>query len=171
MALFGLLTFGQEKKLAEDESLINKIEPRILDSLFVKALNNRIDLLLQSGLHYIEMNEYGYRIKNLNVPDRYKFLTTDELIDLSIWEKRTINVLRVVHKIISKDTVDINFGYIGFTGKRKLHFYKGIHFKKAEITVGCGGINGYEPDIRFAFDSLTNDWKIIKNKFILTNEN
>ncbi len=170
LTLIGLLTFGQENKLDEDGSLINKIEPELLDSLYVKALNHRLDLLLQSGWHYVEMNEYGSRIKNLNVPDRYKFLTTDELIDLSIKEKRTINVLRVVHNIISKDTVDINFGYIGFTGKRKLHFYKGMRFRKAEITVGCGGTNGYQPDIRFAFDSLTNEWKIIKNRFVKTNE-
>lgn len=170
MTLIGFLTFGQENKLDEDGKLVNKIEPETLDSLYVTALNNRIDLLLQSGWHYIEMNEYGSRIKNLNVPDRYKFLTTDELIDLSIKEKRTINVLRVVHKEISKDTIDINFGYIGFTGKRKLHFYKGIRFRKAEITVGCGGTNGYQPDIRFAFDSLTNGWKIIQNRFIKTNK-
>ncbi|WP_206023360.1 hypothetical protein [Runella sp. CRIBMP] len=169
LILIGFLTFGQENKLGEDGSLINKIEPDILDSLYVKALNNRIDLLLQSGWHYVEMNEYGSRIKNLIVPDRYKFLTTDELIDLSIKEKRTINVLRIVHNIISKDTVDINFSYIGFTGKRKLHFCRGIRLKKTEITVGCGGINGYQPDIRFAFDSLINEWKIIKNRFVKTN--
>lgn len=170
LTLIGFLTYGQENKLDEDGNLIYNIEPEILDSLYVKALNNRIDLLLQSGWHYVEMNEYGSRIKNLNVSDRYKFLTTDELIDLSVKEKRTINVLRVVHKEISKDTIDINFGYIGFKGKRKLHFYKGIRFRKAEITVGCGGTNGYQPDIRFAFDSLSNEWKIIKNRFVKTNE-
>ena len=164
------MTFGQENKLDEDGKTVFEIKPEILDSLYVTALNNRIDLLLQSGWHYVEMNEYGNRIKNLNVPDRYKFLTTDQLIDLSIKEIKKINVLRVVHKVISKDTIDINFGYIGFKGKRKLHFYKGIRFKKAEITVGCGETNGYQPDIRFVFDNVTNEWKIIKNRFIKTNE-
>ncbi len=170
MTLIGFLTFGQENKLSEDGNLINKVKPEILDSLYVKALNHRIDLLLQSGWHYVEMNEYGSRIKNLNVADRYKFLTTDELIDLSIKEKRTINVLRVIHNIISKDTFDINFDYIGFTGKRKLYFYKGIRFKKAEITVGCSGTNGYQPDIRFAFGKLTNEWEILENRFLKANE-
>jgi hypothetical protein len=170
LTLIGLLTFGQENKLDEDGKLVFEIKPEILDSLYVKALNNRIDLLLQSDWHYVEMNEYGSRIKNLNVPERFKFLTTDELIDLSIKEKRTINVLRVVHNVISKDTIDINFGYIRFKGKRKLHFYKGIRFKKAEITVSCGGTNGYQPDIRFVFDNITNEWKIIKNRFIKTND-
>lgn len=170
LTLIGFLTFGQENKLDEDGKLVFEIKPEILDSLYVKALNNRIDLLLQRGWHYVEMNEYGSRIKNLNVPDRYKFLTTNELIDLSIKEKRTIKVLRVVHNIISKDTVDINFGYIEFTGKRKHHFYNGIRSRKAEITVGCGGTNGYQPDIRFAYDDLTNDWKIVKNRFIKKDE-
>ena len=170
MILIGFLTFGQENKLDEDRKLVNKIEPDLLDSLYLKALNNRIDLLLQSGWQYVEMNEFGSRIKNLNVSNRYKFLTTDELIDLSVKEKKAINVLRVVHNVISKDTVDINFGYLGFKGKRKLHFYKGIRFKKAEITVSCGGTNGYKPDIRFVFDSLTNEWKITQNRFIKTND-
>ena len=170
MTIVGFLTFGQENKLDGTGKIAFKINPEILDSLYVKALNNRTDLLLQSGWQYVEMNEDGSRIRNLNVSDRYKFLTTDELIDLSIKEKRTINVLRVVHNVISKDTIDINFGYLGFQGKRKLHFYKGIRFKKAEITVGCGGTNGYQPDIRFVFDSLINEWKIIQNRFIKTNE-
>ena len=162
------MSFGQENKLDETAIIISNIEPQILDNLYVKALNNRFDLILQSGWHYVEMNEYGKRIKNLNLSDRYKFLTTDELINLSLKEKKAINVLRVVHNIISKDTVDINFGYLGFKGKRKLHYYKGLRFKKAEITIDCGGTNGYQPDIRFVFDSLTNEWKIKQNRFIKT---
>ncbi len=84
LTLIGFLTFGQKTSFDEERKLVYKIKPEILDSLYVKALNNRFDLLLQSGWQYVEMNEYGSRIKNLNVSDRYKFLTTDELIDLSI---------------------------------------------------------------------------------------
>ena len=170
LSLIGFLNFGQETKLDENGKLVYKVEPEVLDTLYVKALNNRFDLILQSGFHYVEMNEYGNRIKNSNVSDRYKFLTTNELIDLSIKEKSTIDILRVVHKVISKDTIDINFEYIRFKGIRKLHFYKGIRFKKAEITVGCGATIGYQPDIRFAFDSLKNKWEIIENRFIRKNE-
>jgi hypothetical protein len=54
LILIGFLTFGQENKLDEDRKLVNKIEPDLLDSLYVKALNNRIDLLLQSGWQYVE---------------------------------------------------------------------------------------------------------------------
>jgi hypothetical protein len=157
LTLIGFLTFAQENKLDVGKNKAYEIKAETLDSLYVKALNNRFDLILQSGWQYVEINEYGSRIKNLNVSDRYKFLTTDELIDLSIKEKRTIDVLMVVHNVISKDTVDINFGFIGYEGKR---------FNKVEITVACGGAKGYQPDIRFAFDSLSNEWRIIKNRFI-----
>lgn len=170
LTLIGILTFGQENKLDENKKLLFEIKPEILERLYVKALNNRIDLLLQSGWQHVEMNEYGTRIKNLMVLDRYKFLTTGELIDFSLKEKKAINVLRVLHHLISKDTLDINFGYIEFKGIRKLHFNKGIRFKKAEITVGCGGTNGYQPNIRFVFDKLSNEWKIIENRFINANE-
>lgn len=163
LGLIGFLSFGQENKLAWSENLISKIEPETLENLYVNALNSRIDLLLENEWQYIEMNEYGSRIKNLNISDRYKFLTTDELIDLSIKEKRTIDVLRLIHKVISKDTIDINFGHTEFRGKRKLYFHKGIRFKKAEITVSCSGTNGYQPDIRYAYDNLNNEWKIVKN--------
>lgn len=170
LALVGFLSFGQNNELNEDKNVVFEIKPETLDSLYVEALNNRIDLLLQSGWQYVEMNEYGGRIKNLNVSSRYKFLTTDELINLSIKEKKTISVLRVVHNIISKDTIDINFGHIGFKGKRKLHFYKGIRFKKAEISISCGGTNGYQPDIRFVLDKKANKWKITQNRFLKTTE-
>ncbi|MDA3616156.1 hypothetical protein [Polluticaenibacter yanchengensis] len=164
--LIGFLTFGQKNKLVDNRKNIVKIEPEILDSLYVKALNNRIDLLLQSGWHYIEMNEYGSRIKNLNVSERYKFLTNDELVDLSIKENKTINVLRVVHNQISKDTIDINFRYVGIKRKHKFHFAKRSSFKNEDI----GDKNGYQSDIRFVFDSSTNNWKIIQNRFVTIND-
>lgn len=166
LCLIGFLTFGQKNELVENRKAIVKIEPKILDSLYVKALNNRFDLLLQSGWNYIEMNEYGSRIKNLNVSERYKFLTNDELVDLSIREKKTINVLRVVHYQISKDTIEINFRYVGIKRKRKFPFSKRSSFKNEDI----GDKNGYQPDIRFVFDSSTNNWKIIQNRFVKIND-
>jgi hypothetical protein len=151
------LTLAQESKLDVSKNKTYEIKAETLDSLYVRALNNRFDLILQSGWQYVEMNEFGSRIKNLNVSNRYKFLTTEELIDLSITEKRKIDVLRVVHNVISKDTVDINFGYIGYNGEK---------FDKVEITLSSNETRGYQPEIRFVFDSLSNKWRIIKNRFI-----
>ena len=148
----------------------NSIESTKLDSLYVRALNGRIDLLLSSGWNYIELNEYGNRIKSLNVSDRYKFLTNAELIDLSIKKKKTINVIRVLHKIVAKDTIDINFGLVNVTAKRKIHFNNGLKFKKAEFTIGCGGTNGYQPDIRFVFNKKNKAWNIISNRYVATSK-
>ena len=170
LTLIGFITFGQENKLDRTDNELILIEPTELDKLYVKALNSRFDLILASGWNYVELNEYGMRIKNLNVSDRYKFLTEKELIDLSLKEKKTINVMRVIHETIAKDTVDLNFGIVKVNAERKIHFNQGLKFKKAEFNIGCAGGNGYEPDIRFVFDQQENNWKIISNRFITTAE-
>tara|TARA_R110002051_G_scaffold307680_2_gene378847 strand:- start:10 stop:519 length:510 start_codon:yes stop_codon:yes gene_type:complete len=148
----------------------NSIEPSELDSLYVQALNSRIDVILGSGWNYVELNEYGKRIKNLDVSYRYKFLTNKELVDLSIQKKKTINVYRVLHKIISKDTIDINFGIVNVTAKRGIFFSRGIKFKKAEFSLSCGGTNGYQPDIRFVFNEKKKSWEILNNRYVTTSE-
>ncbi|MBJ6367980.1 hypothetical protein [Snuella sedimenti] len=158
LTFIGFLSFGQETEL-------NSIEKSELDSIYVRALNNRFDLLLSSGWKYIELNENGQRISKLNVSDRYKFLTNEELINLSIKEKKTIRVLRLTHKIIGIDTVDVNFGIVNVTGKRKIHFNNGLKFKKADFALDCGGTNGYFPDMRFVFDRKKNNWELIDGKY------
>lgn len=170
LTLIGILSFGQENKLDQNENGLNSIEPPELDSLYVRALNSRFDLILASGWNYVEMNGYGKRIAELNVSDRFKFLTNEELIDLSIKKKKTINIIRLNHKIIEKDTIDIIFGDVSVTAKRGIFFQRGIRFKKAEFSVGCGGTNGYQPDIRFVFDRKENKWNLIKNRFVTKNE-
>ena len=144
----------------------NSFEPSELDSLYVRALNNRFDLTLSSGWKYVEQNEYGKRIKNLDVSERYKFLTEKELIDLSIQKNSTINVYRVLHKTISKDTIDINFGMVNVSAKRGIFFSRGVKFKKAEFSLSCGGTNGYQPDIRFIFNEKKKSWEILSNRYI-----
>ncbi len=166
LILIGFTTSGQECGDVQKVRLSMNISSEILDSLYVKALNNRIDLLLQSGWQYVEMNEFGSRAKNLNVSERYKFLTVAELIKLSLKKKKAVDALRVVHTIISTDTIDFNFGNIRITGERKLHFYKGLRFRKANISVNCSQDNVYDPDIRFVFDSSNREWKISTNRFI-----
>jgi len=170
LTLIGFLSFGQENTLDRNNNGLNSIEPAELDSLYVKALNNRFDLILQSGWHYVEMNEYGKRISEMNVSDRFKFLNNEELINLSIKEKKTIRIIRLNHKTIAKDTVDIIFGDISVTAKRGIFFHRGIRFKKADFSVGCGGTNGYQPDIRFVYDQEGKRWNIIENRFITTAE-
>jgi len=151
---------------SKPNGMSNSISPKLLDSLYVVALNNRFDWILQSGWNYVEMNEYGTRIKNLNVSDRYKFISNEELINLSIKEKKSLSMLRVVHKIVAEDTIDINFGNVSVTGKQKIYFYHGLRFKKGYFAIICGGTEGYKPDIRFVLDKQKNSWKILNNRFV-----
>lgn len=161
LTLIGFLSFGQEYN--------SVIEPSELDSIDVKALNSRLDLLLSSGWKYIEMNESGQRISNLDVAE-FKFLNNEELIDLSIREKKTIRVLRLTHKIIATDTVDVNFGIVNVTGKRKIHFNNGLKFKKADFMLECGGTNGYVPDMRFVLNRELNEWILTDGRYAITSE-
>jgi hypothetical protein len=163
LTFIGFLSFGQEKEL-------NSIKPSELDSIYVQALNSRFDLLLSSGWKFIELNENGNRISKLNVSDRYKFLTNEELIDLSIKQKKIVQVLRLTHKIIGIDTVDVNFGIVNVTGKRKIHFNNGLKFKKADFALECGGTKGYVPDMRFVFDREKNNWELIDGKYKIPTE-
>jgi hypothetical protein len=173
LALFliqATLSFGQDNKLEQNENGLNSNEPTELDSLYVRALNSRLDLLLASGWNYVELHYYVKRITKLNVSDRFKFLTEEELIDLSIKKRKTINIIHLNHKVIAKDTIDINFVNGSVTAKRGLFFQRGIRFQKAEFLVDCGGTKGYQPDIRFVLDRKENKWDLVTNRFVSTNE-
>jgi len=117
------------------------------------------------GWTYVEQNECGKRIKDLNVSDRYKFLSNEELIDLAIKKKKVISITRVVHRLISNDTIDINFGIVNLSAKRGIFFSRGIKFKKATFSINCGGTNGYQPDVRFVFNEKVKKWEIVSNRY------
>lgn len=139
-----------------------------IENLYVEALNHRVDLLLSSGYKYIELNEVTSQVKN-KIPANsiYKFLNNEELIKLALREKSDLNVYRMTHKEISNDTIDINFSHLRLSAKRKIHWNKGLKFKKAEFRLSCGGSDGYEPDFRFVKETKTNNWKLVKNKFVI----
>lgn len=141
-----------------------EVTNEVLDSLFSQAINGRIDLMLQSGPIFFEQNEVTARIEN-NV-GHFKFLNDNELIQESLDRKRTIKVIRTTHKIISADTIDVNFGLVDVTAKRKVHFYKGLRFKQAFFELHCGGTNGYQPDFRFALNNSNGTWELVNNRFL-----
>lgn len=160
LTLLNLNSFSQELN----------ISPAELDSLYVKALNNNYGHILSSGWKYVELNKYGSRIKNLNVSDRYKFFTYEELIKLSLKRNENISLIRLTHEIISKDTIDINFGTVILSAKRQIHFNNGLRFIKANLGISCGGTNGYQPDVRFVFNEEKKIWKLIISQLNEKNE-
>ena len=139
-----------------------QIDKQTLDSIYLKALNSRIDLQLSSGWKFIEPNEQIDRIKNnFDHNSVYKFLSADELFDYAYKHGKSLKLYRVTHKQISNDTIDINFGYLALKVKKGIFFKNGLHFREANYSIACGGTNGYIPDFRFVYDKETNNWKII----------
>jgi hypothetical protein len=91
-------------------------------------------------------------------------MTNDELIKESLRRKKELDVIRVVHRIISTDTIDINIGYLKVKAKRALTFNHGLRFIKADFQLSCGGTNGYVPTCRFYYDSKLDKWTKLENK-------
>lgn len=166
----GVVLIYPKKKYFEQISLLLKATPKnqepidkqTLDSIYIKALNSRIDLQLSSGWKFIEPNKQTERIKNnFDKNSVYKFLSSDELFDYAYKNGKTLKLYRVTHKQISNDTIDINFGDLTLEVKKGIFFKNGLHFQEANYSIACGGTNGYIPDYRFVNDKLTKTWKII----------
>lgn len=143
----------------------DKIETNVLDSLLIRSINSRLDLALSSGFKYFEPNEYTERIKNRIEIPIFKFPNNKELFNLSTKSRERLFIYRIEPKVISKDTIDINFGTVSYKAKRGLYFYKGIKFKKTLIGVSCGGTHGYVPDIRFIYNERIKKWEMKQNDF------
>ncbi len=142
-----------------------KITSSTIDTLYVRALNKRFDMLLSSGNKYIEPTEQSKRIKNRQVSDLYKFLSSKALTRLSLREQTTIRLIRIGHKIVSNDTIDINFANVGYTAKEVIDSDGRIH-TNIDIAISCGGTNGYQPSMRFVFDKIKKEWILIYNSSI-----
>ncbi len=137
----------------------------VIDSLITKSLNSRFDLLLSSGIKYIEPNEYVLKVKG-KISYPYKLLVGNELFNKAYDQKNhSLELIRVIPKIISKDTIDINFGQVFLKIKKGLYFKPILHFKKAMFSISCGGTNGYQPDFRYVYDLNNRCWKNISEKY------
>ena len=82
----GIVLIYPKKEYFEQISLLfetipnnqQQIDKETLDSIYIKALNSRFDLLLSSGQKFIEPNEQTERIKNnFDHNGVYKFLSAD----------------------------------------------------------------------------------------------
>jgi hypothetical protein len=153
--------------LISNFTLINaqEIKSETLDSLYVKSLNNRYDLLLSSGYKYIEPNNETERIKSKFDLSVYKFENQEKLFKIAYKNNKELNLYRINHKIVSKDTIDINIGEIFMTVRKGIYFKNKLHFKKTFISIPCGGTNGYQPDFRYVFSQKDNKWIVISEYF------
>ena len=127
-----------------------------LDSTYLKTIKSQFHLMLSSGHKYFRVDKNTERIKDIVNVDIFKFMTEKDLINKAIKEKKPLTVYFMTHEIISRDTVDVNIGYMTLTAKKE----RGK--TNANFQVSCGGANGYVPTARFAFNSLTGIWEKIE---------
>ena len=172
----GVVLIYPKKKYFKQISLLletipnnqEQIDKQTLDSIYLKALNSRIDLQLSSGWKFIEPNEQTERIKNnFDQNSFYKFLSSDELFDYAYKHGKTLKLYRVTHKQISKDTIDINFGDLALKVEKGIFLKNGLHFREVNYSIACGGTDGYMPDYRFVYDKQTKIWRIIGGRYKL----
>jgi hypothetical protein len=130
-----------------------------VDTLYIKALNQRLDWALSSEYKYINLEDQSSALQKMFHLTPLKLLREEELIEISRKLKREIIVHTLDYKIISKDTVDVNFGQYKLKGLRQ----KGKNSPLAEITECNCGLKAYDPDIRFLFRD--EHWTILKSKF------
>lgn len=141
-------------------TLAQEIDKQTLDSIYIRSLKSRFDLLLSSGTKFIAPNEQTERIKNNFKHSVYVFFTSDELFDYAYKHGKTLRLYKITHKQISKDTIDINFNSLTLIVKKGIFFKNGLHFKELNYSLDCGGTNGYIPDFRFVYDKINKSWII-----------
>jgi hypothetical protein len=131
------------------------IEPSELDSLYLRALGLRWDLLRSPQYKYFEINSNTERIKDLSISPIFKFVSIPELNELSKNKKRGIDVYRMDHKVISADTIDISLYILTAYSKEDVFI----------CVVKGGGTLGYHTDIKFALRKEDSTWEVIENRF------
>ncbi len=147
LILTGFQSLGQSEKLPSSE----------LDSMYFRTIQTQCFFLV-NGTIYVVTDQFTERIKDIKELRYLNFMTSDDLIKESLKTRKNLDVIRVSHKLISSDTIDINISYLDVKARRALHFYKGLRFIKADFKVACGGTNGYVPTCRFVFDKTDEKW-------------
>lgn len=147
--LFAVDCFGQELLRQAD-----------IDTLYVKAIQQRIDWSLSSGTTYLDVDNQTNAPQLLFGEGSIKVLPQSEIIKISRKEKKEFTVYTLAYRIISQDTVDVNFSEYKLKGLKK----KGKNSPLAEISECTCGVKNYKPDIRFVL--IDNKWEVIASKFI-----
>ena len=131
-----------------------------IDTLYVKALQQRFDWMLSSGYKYVDIENQSDAPQKVFLNNMIKVLTQNEIIEISRKEKKEFTVYTMRYVIISNDTVDVNFSEYKLKGLKR----KGKNSPLAEINERkcCDG--DYQPDIRFVLTE--NRWQIMRSKFV-----
>ncbi|TAJ06682.1 hypothetical protein DMA11_22620 [Marinilabiliaceae bacterium JC017] len=132
-----------------------------IDSLYIKTIQSQY-FFLQNCQFYVETNQKTERIKKVDELNYLKFMTNIELIKESLKTKRTLDVIRINDRCISKDTLDINIGCLRFKAKRRIHFNHGLKFIKVNSILACSGTKGFTPTCRFLYKNKKKRWVLFE---------
>ena len=146
--------------IAQDKS--KKTYP--LNKFYKKILIENQDYISSFNKNYIIPQFENTDFEQIPSYENFTFLSYETLKDyLTVNKLLVLNYLEISHKIISKDTVDINIdpkSVVLLTKKKKERKLKSD--KTFLSFSGCGLVFKYEPDFRFTFDKLKNDWFLIE---------
>ena len=130
-----------------------------LKELYKQTLNDNSDYILSFDWKYLITDIDNVELKQIKKYEDITFLKYENLKEYLINNKISIlNYLEFTHKIISKDTIDINFELKSVVQQKKNR--KERKSKSDKITLsfsGCGLIYKYEPDYRY-IRSKTDNW-------------
>ncbi len=146
--------------LAIDIAAQTELKQSDIDTLYVKALRQRVDWMLSSGYKYVDIENQSDAPKKLFLNNTIKVLPQNEIIEISRKEKKEFTVYKMSYVVVSNDTVDVNFSEYKLKGLKR----RGKNSPLAEISERkcCDG--DYQPDIRFVL--AENRWQIIRSKFL-----
>jgi hypothetical protein len=132
----------------------------LLNKLYRKALTESSNYLNSFGWNYILAEVSNENLKKTDSFKDYTFLDSNTVKNYLIENKlKAINCIELSHKIISKDTIDINWKLRSIVlGKKKRKNRKSRSDKFNLFFSGCGLTLGYKPNCRFFFDKQKNDW-------------
>ena len=130
-----------------------------IDTLYVKALEQRFDWMLSSGYKYVDIQSQSDAPQKVFLNNMIKVLSQNEITEISRKEKKEFKVYTMSYRIISNDTVDVNFSEYKLKGLKR----KGKNSPLAEISECNCGVEVYQPDFRFVLTE--NRWQIIMSKF------
>ena len=130
---------------------------KTLEKLYLKAIENRFDLMLLNSEIYFEPITMINSIKSkINVPN-FKFLSQRKLEKKAFTENRQLRIISMAYDQSSKDTIDVYFPIVSLTVKQE------GKVRKASYKLVTEKSNDFY--IRLVY--MKNDeWKIIHNGFV-----
>ena len=135
--------------------------PITIDSLVVRALRSSAGPVHFGATVYLEPNEFALRIRD-HVAYPYKLIWGKQLFKKARKNKdNSLELLRIAPKVISEDTIDINWGDVSFKARKGIFFWRGLHFRQELYSLSCGGTAGYKPNLRFVYHADSEKWRCI----------